>query len=183
MPDDASPATRRLMLLRHAKSAWPEGVADHRRPLADRGRKAAPATGAFMARQGLIPDLALVSTARRAQETWALVAEALPQAVAARDAVGIYEVSASAMMDVVRRVEPTVETLLLVGHNPGLAELALLLAGGGDEEGLARIEEKFPTAALAVIDLAIEQWPEIAPGTGRLVTFVTPRTFDQKETG
>ncbi|AWM26798.1 SixA phosphatase family protein [Sinorhizobium fredii] len=175
MPDDASPPIRRLMLLRHAKSAWPEGVADHRRPLAGRGRKAAPAIGTFMARRGLIPDLALVSTARRAQETWELVAEALPHKVAARDAVGIYEVAATAIIDVIRKVEPSVEKLLLVGHNPGMAELALLLAGGGDAVALERLKEKFPTAGLAVMDFTIEQWSEIAPGAGRLVQFVTPR--------
>ncbi len=181
MPDDASPPTRRLLLLRHAKSAWPDGVADHRRPLAGRGRKAAPAIGAFMARQELIPDLALVSTARRAQETWELVAEALPHSVPVRDAVAIYEVSARAMIDVIRKVEPSVEKLLLVGHNPGMAELALLLAGGGDAEALARLREKFPTAALAVMDFTVEQWSEIAPGTGRLVQFVTPRMLDEDE--
>ncbi|WP_026620122.1 phosphohistidine phosphatase [Ensifer sp. WSM1721] len=181
MPDDARPPTRRLMLLRHAKSAWPDGVADHRRPLAGRGRKAAPAIGAFMARQELIPDLALVSTARRAQETWELVAEALPHEVEARDAVGIYEVAAAAMIDVIRKVEPTVEKLLIVGHNPGMAELALLLAGSGNAVALERLEAKFPTAGLAVIDFTIEQWSEIAPGTGRLVQFVTPRMLDEDE--
>ncbi|MBB4186821.1 phosphohistidine phosphatase [Sinorhizobium terangae] len=178
MPDDASPPTRRLLLLRHGKSAWPEGVADHRRPLAGRGRKAAPAIGAFMARQELIPDLALVSTARRAQETWELVANELPQKVETRDAVAIYEVTAKAMIDVIREVEPSVEKLMLVGHNPGMVELALLLVGGGDEVALARLRDKFPTAALAVMDFTIEQWSEIAPGTGRLVRFVTPRMLD-----
>ncbi|WFU47352.1 SixA phosphatase family protein [Sinorhizobium terangae] len=178
MPDDASPPTRRLLLLRHGKSAWPEGVADHRRPLAGRGRKAAPAIGAFMARQELIPDLALVSTARRAQETWELVANELPQKVETRDAVAIYEVTAKAMIDVIREVEPSVEKLMLVGHNPGMVELALLLVGGGDEVALARLRDKFPTAALAVMDFTIEQWSEIAPGKGRLVRFVTPRMLD-----
>ncbi|WEX88867.1 histidine phosphatase family protein [Sinorhizobium garamanticum] len=178
MPDDARPPIRRLLLLRHGKSAWPEGVADHRRPLAGRGRRAAPAIGAFMARQELIPDLALVSTARRAQETWELVAGELPHKVEARDAVAIYEVAARAMIDVIRNVEPSVEKLMLVGHNPGMVELALLLAGGGDEVALVRLREKFPTAALAVMDFTIEQWSEIAPGTGRLVRFVTPRMLE-----
>jgi phosphohistidine phosphatase len=169
------------MLLRHAKSAWPNGIADHRRPLAGRGRKAAPAMGAFMVRQGLIPDIVLVSTARRAQETWELVAETLPQKIATHDAVGIYEVAATAMIEVIRKVEPTVEKLLLVGHNPGMAELALLLAGGGDTVALERLKAKFPTAGLAVLDFTIEQWSEIAPGTGRLVQFVTPRMLDKDE--
>jgi phosphohistidine phosphatase len=177
MSGHPSPATRRLMLLRHAKSAWPEGVADHRRPLAERGRKAAPIIGAYMAEHGLVPDLALVSTARRAQETWEIVAEALPQSVAARDAVGIYEVAASAILNIIRGVEPSVRNLLLVGHNPGMAELALVLASHG--EALPRLREKFPTAGLAVIDFDIEQWSDVKPGKGRLVRFVTPRMLDK----
>ncbi|PST17377.1 histidine phosphatase family protein [Mesorhizobium plurifarium] len=183
MPDDARPVTRRLMLLRHAKSAWPEGVADHRRPLSERGRKAAPVVGAFMARRGLAPDLALVSTARRAQETWELVAGALPHEVAVRDAVGIYEVAATAILDVIRKIEPAVEKLLLVGHNPGMADLALLLAGRGDEAALERLREKFPTAGLAVLDFDIERWSEMTPGTGRLVRFVTPRMLEEERSG
>ncbi|AUX78170.1 SixA phosphatase family protein [Sinorhizobium fredii] len=179
MADHDKTAARRLMLLRHAKSAWPEGVADHRRPLAGRGRKAAPVIGAYMAEQGLVPDLALVSTARRAQETWELVAEALPASVDSRDAVGIYEVAAKAILGVIRGVEPSVRSLLLVGHNPGMEELALLLAGEG--EALPRLREKFPTAALAVIDFDAGQWSEIEPSSGRLVRFVTPRMLKQKQ--
>jgi phosphohistidine phosphatase len=173
MSDPEKTPARRLMLLRHAKSAWPEGVADHRRPLAERGRKAAPAIGAYMAEQGLVPDLALVSTARRAQETWEQVAEALPRGIDVRDAVGIYDVSAMAILGVIRGAEPSARNLLLVGHNPGMEELALMLAGEG--EALPRLREKFPTAGLAVIDFDAGQWSEIEPGSGRLVQFVTPR--------
>ena len=183
MPDDARPSTRRLMLLRHAKSAWPDGVADHRRPLSERGRKAAPLVGAFIARQGLAPGLALVSTARRAQETWELVTGALPHKIPERDAAGIYEVAASAILEAVRRVEPTVQKLLLVGHNPGMADLSLLLAGRGDEAALERLREKFPTAGLAVMDFDVECWSDIAPGTGRLVRFVTPRMLEEERSG
>lgn len=174
----ADKPTKRLMLLRHAKSAWPEGIADHRRPLAGRGRKAAPIIGAYMAEHGLVPDLALVSTARRAQETWELVAKALPASVEVRDAVGIYEVAAPAILNVIRGVEPSVHDLMLVGHNPGMAELALLLAGSGED--LPRLREKFPTAGLAVIELDVEQWADAAAGKGRLARFVTPRMLTAK---
>ncbi|MDX0446980.1 histidine phosphatase family protein [Sinorhizobium medicae] len=183
MPDDARPAARRLLLLRHAKSAWPDDVHDHCRPLSQRGRKAAPALGAFMARQGFAPDLALVSTARRAQETWEFVAGAFPQRITARDTADIYEVDAPAIFGVIRKVEPSVETFLLVGHNPGMADLALLLAGRGDEAGLEQLREKFPTAGLAVIDFEAGSWSEIARGTGRLVRFVTPRLLKQEQSG
>lgn len=134
--------------------------------------------GAYMAKQGLVPDLALISTARRAQETWDLVAEALPRSIAARDAVGIYEVAAAAILEVIRTVEPSVRNLLLVGHNPGLADLALLLAGSGDPPAIERLREKFPTAGLAVLDFDSEQWSDVSPGDGRLVRFVTPRMLD-----
>lgn len=178
MSDHPLPPKRRLMLLRHSKSDWPEGLADHRRPLAERGRKAAPVIGAYMAEHGLVPDLAIVSTARRAQETWEIVSEALPASVTARDAVGIYEVAAPAILKVVRDVEPWVGCILLVGHNPGMAELALLLAGGGED--LPRLREKFPTAGLAVIDFEVANWTDVAPGKGRLVRFVTPRMLEAK---
>lgn len=165
----------RLLLLRHAKSAWPEGVADHDRPLAERGRKSAPVIGAYMAREKLIPDLALVSPARRAQETWKLVGEALSKKVDERDAPEIYEVAAGHILEVIRAVKPGIRTLLLVGHNPGMEDLAALLVKDGDADATGRMKEKFPTAALAVIDFDIERWGDVASGSGYLERFVTPK--------
>ena len=167
--------TRRLLLLRHAKSAWPEGVADHDRPLAERGCKAAPVIGAYMAREKLIPDLALVSPARRAQETWKLVGEALSKKVVQRDAPDIYEVAAERILEVIRAVKPGIRTLLMIGHNPGMEDLAALLVRDGDADAIHCMKEKFPTAALAVIDFEIEGWDAVATGTGFLERFVTPR--------
>src|SRR3954465_2963655 len=138
----------RLMLFRHAKSAYPAGVEDHERPLAERGRKAAPAIGRYMADQELVPDLAVVSTARRAQETWALAAQALGTEVPRRDERRIYEAGPAAILDVTRQTPSRVGTLLLVGHNPGFQELALALIGEGDEDTLARLGSKFSTAGL-----------------------------------
>ncbi|WP_349436245.1 histidine phosphatase family protein [Pararhizobium sp. A13] len=167
---------RRLILLRHAKSAWPDGVADRERPLAERGRKAAPVIGAYMAREKLIPDLALVSPARRAQETWALVRDALSKKVAEREAPGVYEVSAERILDVIRTVEPGIRTLLVVGHNPGMEDAASLLVADGDADAMGRMKEKFPTAGLAVIDFDVDGWDEVAKGTGYLERFVAPRS-------
>lgn len=166
---------RRLLLLRHAKSAWPEGVADHDRPLADRGRKAAPIIGAYMAREKLIADLSLVSPARRAQETWKLVREALSKKILQQDAPEIYEVAAGQILEAIRAVKPGVRTLLMVGHNPGMEDLAALLTKDGDADAIGRMKEKFPTAALAVIDFEIEGWDAVASGSGYLERFVTPR--------
>ena len=93
---------RRLMLLRHAKSAWPDGVDDHERPLAKRGRTACALMGRYMVDEALLPDLTIVSTARRARESWELVRPAFGQDIVERDEPRIYEASASAILDVVR---------------------------------------------------------------------------------
>ncbi len=165
--------TRYLYLLRHAKSAWPEGVDDHDRPLAERGRKATPLIAAFMAHNKIRPDLALVSTARRTQETWDFLSASLPKAPTKRDAADLYEADASAIATLLRSIDPSVESLLVIGHNPGLQDFALDLVGGGETGARTRMAEKFPTAGLAVI--RIEAWQSLSPASGHLEAFVTPR--------
>ncbi len=171
---------RRLMLLRHAKSDWPDGMADLDRPLAPRGREAAPRMGAYLAEEGLLPDLALVSPARRTQETFDLVAPHLggPDS---RTEPRIYEAPAERLLEVVRETPGAVRTLLLVGHNPGSEDLARRLVGHGDRYAFARLNQKYPTAGLAVIDFAVEEWSEVAPRGGRLDRFVTPKTIGAGE--
>jgi phosphohistidine phosphatase len=173
----------RLMLLRHAKSAWPEGVDDHERPLAGRGKAAAPVMGRYMAAQGLVPDLAVVSTARRAQETWALASAAFAQEIKRRDEKRIYEASAQTILGVIRKTPARVKTLLLVGHNPGFEELAQMLAHDGEPDAIALIRKKYPTGALAVIDFEVERWNEVAAGEGKLERFVTPKIARVETTG
>ena len=171
---------RRLMLLRHAKSARPAGVADIDRPLARRGRDAALRMGAYMRDEELFPDLALVSSARRTRETWDLVAPAL-EGVEARFEPRIYEAPVARLLAVLRDVEPNVRALLMIGHNPGFEDLALRLIGHGDRSASERLSEKFPTAALAVIDFDLESWAEVAAGAGRLERFVTPKMLGTGE--
>ncbi len=171
------PPKHRLILLRHAKSGWPDGVADRERPLADRGRKAASVIGTYMVREKLIPDFALVSPARRAQETWKLVRRALSKKVSEVEAADIYEVSAERILDVIRAVEPGIRTLLIVGHNPGIENAASLIVADGNVDAMGRMREKFPTAGLAVIDLDLDGWEKIAVRTGYLERFVTPRSL------
>ena len=165
--------SRHLYLLRHAKSAWPEGIDDHDRPLAERGRKAVPLIAAFMADHKIRPDLALVSTARRTQETWDLLAANLAKAPTKRDAADLYEADASAIATLLRSIDPSVESLLVIGHNPGLQDFALDLVGGGELGARTRMAEKFPTAGLAVI--RIGAWQSLSPASGHLEAFVTPR--------
>ena len=169
---------RRLMLLRHAKSDWSKpGVPDHDRVLNARGREAAPKVGAYMVRHGLQPDLVVASTATRVRETLDLLLPALkavPKVV--RDA-RLYEADPGTLLRLARDTPPGVATLLMVGHNPGLADFAALLVGAGDARARARLAEKFPTAALAVIDFPFDGWSALQPKSGRLERFVIPRAL------
>jgi phosphohistidine phosphatase len=167
---------RRLMLLRHAKSAWPDGVSDLDRPLADRGREAAPRMGRYLADESLLPDLVLVSPARRTQETWDFVRAAIGDADT-RTEPRIYEAPSARLLTVVQEVPVTARALLMIGHNPGFQDLAKHLVGHGDRYAFARLTQKYPTAGLAVIDFAVEDWSEVAARAGRLDRFVTPKTL------
>lgn len=170
---------RRLMLLRHAKSELAiAGQRDHERGLAARGREAAPMVGAYMAQHGLVPDKALVSTARRARETWDLVAAAFAKKPAVAYEERIYEAGPKAILGALRQTNDAVHALLVVGHNPGLQELCKLLVASGDIEARQRLFEKYPTAGLAVIDFPIDKWSELHPHGGRLDRFVTPRALE-----
>ncbi|MCJ2137220.1 histidine phosphatase family protein [Methylobacterium sp. J-026] len=168
---------RRLILLRHAKSDRPAGVADRERPLNPRGRRAAPAVGARLAQDGLRPDLALVSTAQRTRETWAAMAAALGDPET-RWQPEIYEAPAHRILAVIGAAPDTAATVMVVGHNPGLGDLAADLAGEGPRDARNRLALEFPTAAYVVIDFDTERWAEIAPGQGRLDRFVRPRDID-----
>ncbi len=166
---------RRLILLRHAKSDWPDGIADPERPLAHRGRLAAPRIGQYLAQEALMPDRVLVSPARRTRETWELVAPQLPGIPHVLSEPRLYEASATRLLSLLREQPASAHALMLVGHNPGTEDLADTLVGGGP--GIAResMQEKFPTGAFAVIDLPIDDWADVVPETGRLDRFVTPR--------
>lgn len=167
---------RRLILLRHAKSEWPDGVDDLARPLAKRGRKASSRVGEYLAASGLVPDLAVVSPARRARETWELARPAFAREIAQQIEPRIYEASAPAILGVIKEAGPDVHALLLLGHNPGLQELASELIGAGSPSDLARLARKYPTAGLVVIDFDVEQWRDVSPGLGRLERFETPES-------
>jgi phosphohistidine phosphatase len=168
--------SKTLILFRHAKSDWPEGLDDHDRPLAERGRKAAPVMAKWLAGQRYKPTVALVSTARRTQETWSLAAPELGKIIK-RDDAAIYEAPVGRILDAIHGVEPSVETLLVVGHNPGLEDLArLLMKDDGGKAGV-RLRQKFPTAAIAVLSLPVEDWTIVTPRIGTLEHFVTPKTL------
>jgi phosphohistidine phosphatase len=166
---------RRLLLLRHAKTERAEpGQRDRDRKLMERGRLDAPVVGAFMVRHQLIPDLAVVSPATRTLETWQLTAAAfapLPRMVTDER---IYNAGTDTLFELVRETADAA-TLLLVGHNPGLHDLARQLIGAGDVETREDLNEKMPTSGLVVIDFAFDDWTELHDHAGRLELFVSPR--------
>ncbi|MFE2580435.1 SixA phosphatase family protein [Streptomyces sp. NPDC059378] len=166
---------RRLVVLRHAKSAWPEGVPDHRRPLAPRGRRDAPAAGRALAEADFLPDLALCSPALRARQTWDLAAAEWGTPPPVRYEPRLYGADATELLDVVRETPPEIETLLLIGHNPGLEELVLDLADDGLDGALDEVRTKFPTSAIAVLAWYGSTWRALAPGSALLTSMTVPR--------
>lgn len=169
---------RRLLLLRHAKSDWSKpGQPDRDRVLNERGRSAAPLMGAYMKRHGLMPDLAFVSPATRTRETWSLVAGALQNPPPARFESSIYEQGPESLLELIQTAPDSAKALVVIGHNPTFHTLALDLVGAGDIEARQKLAEKFPTAALAVIDFVARDWRSVHRSGGRLERFVSPRSL------
>jgi phosphohistidine phosphatase len=167
---------RRLLLLRHAK-AVPQGrMADEERPLADRGRREVPLVAQFAASRGIKPDLALISPSLRTRETWALFVPALNPPPLHRFEPRLYSAPAERILDLARAAPETVQTLLLVGHNPGFEDVAQILIGAGETDALIRFGGSMPTSSLALIELP-SRWATIEPRTGRLAIFVTPKSL------
>ena len=169
-----------LLLLRHAKSSWKEdAVSDHERPLNGRGRDAAVALGRYLLVEGLLPDLALVSSARRTQETWTLLVGTWPEPPPPSKILrGLYLATPAQILSHVRRTPAAAERLLVLGHNPGMEGLARQLSGPGSDAGaLRRLQEKYPTGALAAFDCAGSDWSVLEKGGAKLTRFITPRAL------
>ncbi|MFJ8940526.1 SixA phosphatase family protein [Streptomyces sp. NPDC102365] len=166
---------RRLVVLRHAKSAWPDGVPDHERPLAARGRRDAPAVGRALADADCLPDLALCSTAVRARQTWELAAAEWGTPPPVRHEARLYAADVPELLDAVREAPAEAETLLLVGHNPGLEELVLTLAGDGLDTALDDVRTKFPTSAIAILAWHGPGWASLGPGAALLTDMIVAR--------
>jgi phosphohistidine phosphatase len=173
---------RRLLLLRHAKAERSlPGEPDAGRDLIERGRTDAAKIGAYMARHGLTPDRVLVSPALRAQETWKHAAPAWPKPVATTKAERLYDAPRQTIFTVIKDAPAAAHNLLVVGHNPGLHELALFLIASGDIELREHLREKLPTSGLVVIDFPVDTWPSLHPHSGRLERFVSPRSLETGE--
>jgi phosphohistidine phosphatase len=162
---------RTLYLLRHAKSSWANpALPDRERPLAPRGLRDAKRIAKHIGRLGITPALVLCSSAVRTQETLDLLRPALAEVVVQVDEQ-LYGASSETLLERIRSVPDEVDSVLLIGHNPGLQDLALVLASSGAK--LRRLEAKFPTAAFAT--LALSHWSTLGPRDAELVAYVVPK--------
>lgn len=172
----ASDTTRRLILLRHAKSDWPD-VPDRDRPLAKRGRRDAPRIGRWLHEHGYQPDVVVCSSARRTRQTWDLVAPELGGSPAVRFEPRAYAASAMTLLYLAQELPSRYRTALLIAHNPGLSELASQLAAAPDIGKVTgngpRPVISLPTAAVAVLEFPGD-WPSLTPGHARLVDHIIP---------
>jgi len=175
---------RRLMLLRHAKTEHdaPSGRDEDRR-LDNRGRRDSAEIGSWIARNPPFPSLVLVSHAMRALQTWEIAWEAMKEQVA-EPAVEImpelYGADVSELLETIHSAsEADPQRLMLVGHNPGMHELAIALAGHGDAAARGALADNLPTAGLAIFDFEIGDWTDVALRRGRLVLFVSPKLIKQ----
>jgi phosphohistidine phosphatase len=165
-----------LYLLRHAKSSWEtEGQRDFDRPLNPRGEAGALIMGAYCVREALAPDIIYCSPAVRTQETCARirgVGVAWPAEIIADD---IYMASAETLWSLVKSTPETANSVMVIGHNPGLEDLAFMLIAKGEPELRARLDEKFPTATLCALTFNADHWVDIEKKSGTLTTFTRPR--------
>jgi phosphohistidine phosphatase len=175
---------RRLMLLRHAKTEndAPSGR-DQDRRLDNRGRSDAAEIGSWIGRHPPFPDSVLVSHAVRAHQTWEIAWEAMKE-LAPEPQVELlpelYGADPAQLLEIIRAAsEPDPQRLMLVGHNPGMHELALALAGSGEAAGRKALADNLPTSGLAVFDFEIGDWADVAFRRGRLALFVTPKLLKQ----
>jgi phosphohistidine phosphatase len=176
---------RQLLLLRHAKSSWDDpGLADHARPLNPRGRRAAAAVAAALRELGLSPDVVLVSSARRTLQTLEQIRPAFDSGALVEPMDALYLASWQTLLSLVQAAPETARSVMVIGHNPGLHELAMALTGAaghaaGSPEA-QRLAEGFPTAALAEFSVALP-WRLLDGGGGRLVRFLVPRDLAAAE--
>src|SRR3954451_17441045 len=166
---------RRLVLLRHAKSAWPHGVPDHDRPLAGKGRRNAFATGQWFADEGPRVDLVLCSDAQRSLHTWEIVRGFLDPAPVTRVEPRLYGADVAELLAVVARTPYDVRTVMVIGDEPTMSSATLTLAGNGsDAAALERVAQKFPTNGVAVLR-TVSTWTKLSAGACTLESFAVPR--------
>ena len=169
-------AVRTLFLLRHAKSSWSDpALADQDRPLAPRGRRAAQRMARYLLASGVRPELVWCSSARRARDTLDAVLPAIGEDAEVHVTDQVYDSGADDLLELLRGIEDRVTSVMIVGHNPALQDLAVQLSGAGDDAALSLLHTKFPTGALAMLDLGGGAWDELGPHQAYLARLVAPR--------
>jgi len=170
---------RRLLLLRHAKAGRSEpGTQDRARVLIERGRNDAARIGAYMASHALLADRVVLSPSARTQETWKYLSGELKSAPAATSVERLYDAAPRDIIGVIKASPASTQSLMLIGHNPGLHEAAVMLIASGDIDVRERLREGLPTAGLVIIDFAFDDWSKLHPQSGRLERFVSPKSLE-----
>ncbi len=175
----------RLWLLRHAKSAWDDpGLDDFARSLAPRGKKACRRLARHLAERAVRPDLVLCSPAQRTRQTWERLAKRLSSGmgvdIETRFDQGLYLADANALLAILRTTPSNCRELMLIGHNPGLEDLAERLSGSAAGDALERLRGKYPTGGLAELNFPLKRWADLSPKSGFLASFVTPAMLDSE---
>ena len=180
-PRKGSPQARRvrtLYVLRHAKSSWKD-PADHDRPLAPRGTRAVALLATHL-RRTQQPDLVISSSARRAQDTLAGIVGSLGEGVRVLVEEDLYGAGASVLLTRLRAVDAKALSVMVIGHNPGLQDLTVALAGDGDDNAMLTVQRKFPTGALATLSFRGTAWSALGPGAAYLESVVLPRELQER---
>jgi phosphohistidine phosphatase len=165
---------RTIILLRHGKSSWSDStLADVDRPLAPRGERASKRIAKYMREKRIRPALVLCSPSLRTRQTLAAIDRSLGKACTVELVPQLYLASGRELFEQLRALPESVGSVMLIGHNPGLQNLALVLASGGAD--LPRLEGKFPTGALATLAVDCEGWAALKPGDAEIVDYVVPR--------
>ncbi len=169
---------RRLFLVRHAKAELAAGRVDYQRKLTGRGRDDAKRVANALAARRMLPDVLIHSGAARAKETAEILAAAWRGKVELHHEAWLYDASLTTLLDHTRALSQEHERVALIGHNPGLGELAVALAGSGAEPDVGRLAAKYPTGAVAVLDFSIERWDEVERNSAMLALYLTPADLD-----
>jgi len=165
---------RRLLLLRHSKAAPGQGVDDFDRELTASGQIDATHIGDEIVKTGFIPDLTVFSGALRTRETAEIVAARFPHIVEAMEENALYEATRYLVLALLRALPDSAQSVLVVGHNPGIADIANQLTGEGAKDDRLRMASKYPTSALAVLEMKLDHWADLEPRSARLLRYVTP---------
>lgn len=168
-----------VLILRHAKSSWGDSsLADHERPLAPRGVRAAERMGRYIAASKPTPDLVVCSSALRAQQTLAHVLSHLESDLRVETEPAVYGASPETLLAKLREIDDASRSVLLIGHEPAVSELSCLMSASDGSNALRRLARGFPTAALAELRFDVARWAELEPGAGTLRRFVRPKDLD-----